>query len=96
MNIEDIAGPMPENGEGTAHPYWMIIDPQQMMRPDLYTVASMFTGPYFSREDAAAHLNGRRYAFGKNAKVFCCSGYWSKRWQLLCEERKAAACGVTA
>lgn len=88
MSIIDITGPTPENSEATAHPYWMIIDPRQMMKPSLHAVSSMLTGPFFSREDATAHLTGRRYAFGKGAKVYCCSGYWSHRWQKFCEARE--------
>ena len=67
--------------ECTSFPYWLIIDPRQMLRVDPHSVASMITGPFFSRESAQEHLNARRYAFGKNAVVFCHSGYWSKDFQ---------------
>lgn len=72
-------------GEATAYPVWFIINPWQMMRPDVYAVNEMVTGPFFSRETAQRHLDGRRYAFGKHAKVFCASGYWSRDYRYLCE-----------
>lgn len=67
--------------EGTESPYWLILDPSQMMKPDVFHLASMVTGPFFSREEAQGHLSARRYAFGKHAVVFCSSGYWSQRYK---------------
>jgi hypothetical protein len=67
-----------KDSEFTAYPFWLIINPKQMLKPDCHTVAGMITGPFFSRESAQNHLETRRYAFGKNAVVYCCSGYWSK------------------
>ena len=72
--------PMTGN-EFTDSPYWMILDPRQMMKPDVYHLAGMVTGPFFSREEAQNHLSSRRYAFGKHAVVFCASGYWSRRYK---------------
>jgi hypothetical protein len=66
--------------EGTANPYWLIIDPHQMLKPDCHSVATMITGPFFSREVAQQHLDARRYAFGKHAAVYCHSAYWSKQY----------------
>ena len=70
-----------ELNEGTESPYWLIIDPRQMMSPDCHTVASMITGPFFSREEAQTHLSNRRYAFGENAVVYCHSGHWSYQYK---------------
>lgn len=64
-----------EENEGTASPWWMIIDPKQMMKPEVNTVAmGMITGPFFSREEAQCVLDARRYNFGKHALVWCHSG----------------------
>ena len=72
-------------GEGTAYPVWFILDPGQMMRPNVHTLNSMITGPFFSREAAQRLLDGRRYRFGRHARVFCASGYWSRDYRHLCE-----------
>ena len=77
-----------EENEGTESPYWLIIDPKQMMRPDVYAVSGMITGPFFSRESAERHLKIRSHAFSKRARVFCHSGYWSEEYKSAC--RKAA------
>ena len=70
-----------EKNEGTDCPYWLILDPMQMTSPSFTLLSSMITGPFFSRESAEAHLDGRRYAFGKRAVVFCMSGYWSHEYK---------------
>jgi hypothetical protein len=67
--------------EATESPYWLILDPHQMMKPDAFALSSMITGPFFSRAEAQDHLSARRYAFGKHACVFCASGYWSERYK---------------
>ena len=72
------------DNEATSAPYWLIIDPRQMMSPDCYAVAGMITGPFFSREDAQNHLEQRRYSFSKRAVVYCHSGYWSSKYKDLC------------
>jgi len=72
------------DNEGTAAPYWLIIDPRQMMAPDCHTVASMIDGPFFSRDDAQQQLENRRYDYGPKAVVYCASGYWSKKYKDLC------------
>lgn len=63
--------------EATAEPYWLILDPKQMMKPDVDRLGGMITGPFFSRAAAQKHLDARRYAFSKRAVVYCHSGYWS-------------------
>ena len=67
--------------EATEAPYWLILDPHQMMKPDVFDLSSMITGPFFSRAEAQEHLSARRHAFGKHAVVFGASGYWSRRYK---------------
>lgn len=69
------------DNEITSEPWWLIIDPRQMMSPDVHTVASMITGPFFSREEANTNLNARRYAFSDKARVYCHSGCWSSKYK---------------
>lgn len=69
--------------EGTASPYWVIIDPRQNFRTDIegvYNISNMITGPFFSRETAEEYLKKTRYNFGRNAIVFCMSGCYSQEW----------------
>ena len=73
------------DNESTRSPYWLILDPRQMFRCDVHELASMITGPFFSREDAQAHLDGRYYNFSKHAKVYCLSGCWSCKYDNLCK-----------
>ncbi len=78
-----------ENNESTESPYWLIIDPRQNFKVDcrgIHNIASMVTGPFFSRADAETHLKARRYAFSKNAKVFCHSGYRSMKYKKACRD----------
>jgi hypothetical protein len=74
------------DAEATAFPWWAILDPEQMMRLDVDRLASMVTGPFFSRESATAYLRARRYAFGKHAVVYCLSGHDSDDWRAFCAE----------
>jgi len=69
--------------EGTAAPYWLIIDPQQNFRCDdqgIYNIASMIEGPFFSREEAEETLRRTRYNYSKNAQVFCASGCHTEQY----------------
>lgn len=83
-----VSFPLPADNEMTEAPYWLIIDPQQMMTPSVDEVASMITGPFFGRAEGEAHLEDRRYAFSKRACVYCHSGHasrvyreaWRKAW----------------
>lgn len=75
-----------EDQEHTSAPYWLIIDPVQMMEPNIHSVANMVTGPFFSRESAESHLENRRYAFGENAKVYCHSGWQSNQYSKALKE----------
>lgn len=80
-----------EKCESTESPWWIIIDPSQMMSPDVCQVAHMITGPFFSRESAEAHLQARRYAFSKRAKVWCHSGYWSDEYKQAMREGRTVS-----
>jgi len=66
--------------ECTESPWWIIIDLHQMFRLDVCDVASMITGPFFSREEAQEHLERRHYAYSEYAKVYCHSGYYSPQY----------------
>lgn len=67
--------------EGTDSPWWVIITPRQMMKPDIESVADMITGPFFSRENAENHLEARRYAYGPRSAVYCMTGYYSNEYK---------------
>ncbi|GFM34064.1 hypothetical protein [Desulfovibrio subterraneus] len=70
-----------DNNECVDAPYWLIIDPMQMMKPAPRSVAQMITGPFFSRESAEKHLAARHYEFSDKAVVWCASGYWSHQYK---------------
>jgi len=70
-----------EKNEATESPWWIIIDPRQMFALDCYTVASMITGPFFSREEAQEFLDRTRYNFSKHAVVYCHTGYYSDQYK---------------
>lgn len=70
-----------EEHEGSANPWWAIVDPKQNMSMDIYTAAGQITGPFFSREEAQDFLTSTRYNFSSRAKVFCFSGYNSPQYR---------------
>lgn len=69
-----------ELNESTSYPWWTIIDPDQMMSPGCHKVASMITGPFFSRKSAEEFLSRTRYNFSKRAVVYCHSGCYSDEY----------------
>lgn len=69
-----------ENNEATAAPYWMILNPRQMLKPTIGNVGSMLVGPFFSRKDATDYMNATRYRYGPHVGVFCCSGGNSEKF----------------
>lgn len=69
-----------DKNEGTRAPWWMIVDPRQNMRCDLYEAASQITGPFFSRKEAQDFLDATRYNFSSRAKVYCHSGCYSRKY----------------
>jgi hypothetical protein len=76
--IETLRG---ADNEGTAEPWWAIVDPRQAFKCNPHEIASMITGPFFSRKDATDFLKATRYNFGKYAVVYCFSGYYSKKYR---------------
>ena len=70
-----------EDNEATSYPWWFICDPRQNMSADLATAAGQITGPFFSREEAEAQLKATHYNYSKRAKVWCASGYHSRRYK---------------
>ena len=75
---------VPSGAEATAYPWWVIIDPRQMMRPDCHAVAQMITGPFFSRERAQRLLDDAPHRYSDRAVVFCMSGHASQDWRGVC------------
>ena len=80
-----------EKNEGTAYPFWIIIDPRQNFNTGsqgLHNIANMITGVWFSREAAEEYLQSHRYNFGPHAKVYCHSGCYSADWMELSNKLK--------
>jgi hypothetical protein len=76
-----------DNNEGTAYPWWLIVDPKQMMKPEAgYVAMGMITGPFFSREEAQIFLDAKRHRYSKRAVVWCSSGYDSISFRQACEK----------
>ena len=72
-----------EENEGTAAPWWVIIDPEQNFNKDISgvrNIAGMVIGPYFSREEANAELRDRSYYYSKNAVVYCMGGSYTRQY----------------
>jgi hypothetical protein len=72
-----------DNNEGTSYPYWLIIDPRQMLQLDVHVVASMITGPFMGRDEANDELlrGVRSNRYSGRARVFCHTGYYSGRYR---------------
>ena len=69
--------------EATSSPWWLIIDPRQNFEvgnQGLHNIASMITGPFFSRKAAQRHLDAKQHRFSKNARVFCHSGHDTEQY----------------
>ena len=73
-----------EDCEGTASPWWMILDPHQNMRCSLHSLAGQITGPFFSREEAELVLKQRRHHYSDRARVFCHSGCYTHQYDKEC------------
>jgi hypothetical protein len=89
MNADDQITVSGDN-ESTAFPWWAIVDPRLgtiTKHECVHAVASMITGPFFSRESAERALASGRYNYGKHAAVYCFSGH--KSWDY--RERVRAA-----
>ena len=84
MNIEEISKELKkQDPEGTAYPYWIIIDPRQNMDCNIHATASMISGIFFSRKEAQEYLDAKHYNFTDRAKVYCHSGHFSGKWREL-------------
>ena len=72
------------DNEGTAAPYWLIIDPElidhEFSGDAIHQIANAITGPFFSREDATAYLAACSYRFSTEAGVYCHSGHASRKY----------------
>ena len=75
------------DNEGTASPYWLILDPAQNMSCDVYVLASQITGPFFSRREAEHVLKVSRHHFSRKAVVYCHSGYMSGQYHRVYENQ---------
>ena len=73
--------------EATDAPFWIIVDPEQMMKPDPHHVASMIKGIFFSRESAEKYLKWKRHHYSDRAVVYCHSGYDSDWGEVYREAR---------
>jgi hypothetical protein len=69
-----------DKNEATSAPWWMILDPSQNMTCDPHWLASMITGPFFSREEADKVLKERRHHYSIRAVVYCHSGCYTKQY----------------
>jgi len=70
------------NNEGTAEPWWVIVDPKQMMKPNCHHVMiGMITGPFFSREEAKEVLENNPHHYSKKAVVYCASGCYTNQYK---------------
>ena len=70
-----------DSNEMTSFPFWMIMDPRRIEEPSVDILASMITGPFFSRDAAQRFLDMKRHWFSKHAVVYCCSGHASDEYR---------------
>jgi len=82
------------SNEATDSPYWLIIDPCTLERnrdddeaedPDIYRVAHCISGIFFSRKDAEDFLEATRYNYSDKARVYCHSGWRSRKYKAFCK-----------
>jgi len=81
--------------EATAYPWWLILDPGKMWEGNAEGIASMVTGPFFSRESAEAYMKSHQYHYKRHggysdkAVVYCHTGHKSPEYVKAFEETKA-------
>lgn len=63
--------------ENKVAPYWLIIDPRQMLKPSASVLGSFLSGIFFDRASAQDYLNAKKYNFSNRAKVCCLEGNMS-------------------
>lgn len=73
-----------EENEETSSPWWMILDPKQNMRCNIHYLASMITGPFFSREEAEKVMKNRSHHYSERARVYCHSGCYTHQYDDKC------------
>lgn len=82
-----IAIEVSEETEMTHAPYWLIVSSLEVHAEwagkfiNPRDVAFATKGPFFSREEAERELAGRRYNYGKDAEVWCLSGYGTGQYE---------------
>ena len=62
-------------------PYWLIIDPMQMLKPSADSVADMIRGPFFSREEAQVAMSKDMDDYSDRVKVVCVSGSRTEQYK---------------
>lgn len=67
------------NADGTAYPFFIICTLSKR------GAITFLEGVWFNRERAEQYLAARRYAYPKNAVVYCASGHHSEHYRTLCE-----------
>lgn len=75
-----------EKNEITNCPYWLVIDPEQMMKPTIHSVARMIKGPFFSREEAESYVKCNHYNFSDRVGVYCHAGHNSPQYMNACNK----------
>ena len=71
------------DNEATSAPYWLILDPTQNMRCSIHEMAGGISGLFFCRDDAETYFKATRYNFSSRARVYCCSGHHSQKYERL-------------
>lgn len=75
------------DNEGTAAPYWLIIDPECMVdTSNIHEIAYGISGPFFSRFDAEEYLKNKAHRYSNKTKVYCCSGHTSRKYFNFCKK----------
>ena len=78
-----------EKNEGTQAPFWLIIDPKQMMKPEPYELAmGMVHGLFFDREEAEHELRLNKHRYSSRAVVWCCAAKRGSQWFSACSEAR--------
>jgi len=73
-----------DKNEGTASPYWLILDPRQNLPCDIHWMACQITGPFFSREEAELVMKQRSHHYSNRARVYCLSGCYTHQYDDKC------------
>lgn len=82
--------------EATDSPYWIVIDPSILNRRKkrkitFSEVACCIHGVFFSREEAEGWYLENAYNYSDEARIFCNSGWRSKKYKKLWEEARRIA-----